>query len=116
MERPENCEVQFDAVYHGEAQTTVDNDQARDGTPTRLLVKKNMAEEETIEEMVRRLERELDEEFLHLFPTAAETPVSAEASEQKVPEAVIELVELETEDKKVAYSFVTLEILNVLMD
>ena len=72
-----------------------------------MLVEK---EAETMEEMVRRLERELDEEFLHLFPTAAETPVPAEASEQKVPEAATELVKLDIENKQFANSFVDLEV------
>ena len=83
--------------------TTADRAKAGDCTPKRVLVEK---EEETIEEMVRRMEMELDVEFRHLFPAAAATK-AAEVPEQRVPEAVTELEDLEIEinrrSVKVAY-------------
>ena len=81
-----------------------------DVSKQRVLATNN---KETTEEMVRWLERELDEEFLHLFPAASEILVSTEASEQKVSEDVTELVELEIENKQFVNSSIDLKILNV---
>ena len=56
MERPKICASQLDAIYHGEATTTDDNNQAGERTPTRVLIEEEVLEEETIKEMVRQLE------------------------------------------------------------
>ena len=81
-------------------------------------------ENETVEEMVSRLEREFDEEFAFLRPAPAAAneaaapiiPAAAEVPEQRVPEAVTELMRLEIENKQFVNSFVELKILNVPPD
>ena len=86
-----------------------------------MLVEK---EAESIEEMVRRLERKLNEEFRHFsstveaaaIATASNTPVSAFVPEQRVPEAVTELEDLEIENKQFADSFVNLKVPSVPSD
>ena len=54
----------------------------------RLQLKEKVPEE-TIEEMVRWLEREVDEDFAHFFPAAAASAetTAAEVPEQRVSEA-----------------------------
>ena len=60
-----------------------------------MLIEKTTEEEETIEETVQRLERELDEEFAFLRPAAAPNIASAkEVPEQRVPPAAGENMEV----------------------
>ena len=106
-------------------ETTADRAKAGECTPTRVLVEN----EETIEEMVQRLERELDEEFLHLSPTTSAMATAKEAEQaptaaqpdgwpdQRVPNtAVTEIEILEFENKQFTNSFVKLEVPSVPPD
>jgi hypothetical protein len=97
--------------YHREAATMADKDQGGEYAPTRVPVETKPAEEETIEEMVRRIERELDE-FSRLF-TAATPTAAAAATAPRVPGAETELETMEVENKQFANSFVEIEKIKV---
>ena len=78
----------------------------------RVLANEAATDEESIEDMVRRLERELDKEFAGFearknpCPATSAIAAAAEAPEKTVPEAAAELEALKVENKKFNNSFV----------
>jgi hypothetical protein len=94
IERPSNLKPSH--ASHDKARVVHDN-QARLETlePTLEPEKESTDDDETIEEMVLRMERELDAEFAFLRPAAARTiAATEEVPEQRVPPAVGEAEEV----------------------
>ena len=78
----------------------------------RVLAYAAASDEESIEDMVRRLERKLDEEFGCFERTEDPCPATAaaEVPAKRVPEAVAELEALEIENTNFSRSFVNLAV------